>query len=131
MRNDNLGLIALSVKTPKKVSASGGSVSGIADAPGLQDALDGKAPAYIHGSTYFTVPSTSGYEWTETVAAAGIASGQKILISLGAHSDSDENTAEMLDISCIEAIAGTDQITISASFRERTAGIIRFNYMAV
>lgn len=83
------------------------------------------------GVVTITVPYPGAYEWSETVAAVGVVNTQRVLVSLGSHADSDENSAELLDVSAIEASAGTDQITVTASFSTRTQGAIKLNYMAI
>jgi len=90
----------------------------------LESALDS-------GVVTITVPYPGAYEWSETVTATGVTSSQRVLISMGSHVDSDENSAELLDVAAIEALAGTDQITVTASFSTLTQGAIKLNYMAI
>lgn len=90
----------------------------------LESALD-------TGVVTITVPYPGAYEWSETVAAVGVVNTQRVLVSLGSHADSDENSAELLDVAAIEASTGTDQITITASFSTLTQGAIKLNYMAI
>jgi hypothetical protein len=85
----------------------------------------------VSGTATITVPYTGAYEWSETVAASGVTGSQRVIVSLAPHADSDENSAEMLDISAMEATAGTDQISFTASFLSKTAGPIKINYMAI
>lgn len=90
----------------------------------LESALDS-------GVVTITVPYPGAYEWTETVTATGVTSSQRVLMSIGSHVDADENSAELLDVAAIEALAGTDQITVTASFSTLTQGAIKLNYMAI
>ena len=78
-----------------------------------------------------TITLTSGvYEWIETVAATGVTAAHKIVISSGAYSDADENSAEMLAIQCLSGLAGTNQIIVTAAFEERTSGPIKLSWSA-
>ncbi len=83
------------------------------------------------GVATITVPAPGRLEWSETAAVAGVSAGQKVLVSLGAHLDSDENSAELLDVAGLEAVAGTDSITFTASFDSMTSGAINLHYMAL
>ena len=89
-------------------------------------------PGYrpLSGAVAVTVPQPGRMEWQETVTATGVTAAHRVLLSVGAHADSDENSAELLDVSAMEATAGTNQIAVSMSFAAMTAGVIRLNYLA-
>lgn len=86
--------------------------------------------ALLSGAVAVTVPQPGRMEWQETVSATGVTAAHRVLLSVGAHADSDENSAEMLDVSAMEATAGTNQIAVAMSFAAMTAGVIRLNYLA-
>jgi hypothetical protein len=70
------------------------------------------------------------YEHSETVAAIGVTSASRVMIGLAPTLDSDENTAELLDLASCAATPGTDTITITATFLQPVAGPIKFNWSA-
>ena len=70
------------------------------------------------------------FEWVESFAAAGVTSAFKVFVDLAATLDTDENTAELLNISAISAVAGAGQITVTAAFPEPTSGPILLNWSA-
>lgn len=86
--------------------------------------------ALVSGAVAVTVPQPGRMEWQETVSATGVTAAHRVLLSVGAHADSDENSAELLDVSAMEATAGTNQIAVAMSFAAMTAGVIRLNYLA-
>ncbi len=73
-----------------------------------------------------TLPDDRGVlEWSETIAAVGVAASDAIFAIFAPGADADENTADMLDPSGQPVVvAGTDQITVSVAFREPTSGPI-------
>lgn len=102
----------------------------VADLVARVEALEALGGAEIlTGSLVVTVPA-GHLEHTETVAAPEVQAGMGITLSLAAHDDDDENTAEMLGISAMGAAAGDGSITITIAFTEPTTGEIRFNYLA-
>lgn len=89
------------------------------------------AGAVVSGQIVVTVPAPGRLEHSETVAAASVTGAHRLLLSLGAHDDADENSAEMLSIDAMEGAAGAGTITAMLAFAERTSGPIRLNYLAV
>lgn len=88
--------------------------------------------ALLSGTVTITPTVGRGvYEWTETVTATGIVPANKIMLSVSDHTDTDENSAEMLNISSMEGLAGTNQITVTVSFTDATAGAIKLNYIGI
>lgn len=85
----------------------------------------------IKGTLTITVPYPGTISHTEEVSVPSVLSTHKVFISLGEHTDSDENHESGLSVMSVGAKAGTGTITVSVSFGERTAGPIKFNYMAV
>jgi hypothetical protein len=95
------------------------------------DSLSGAASG-LAGVATITPPNTNGgvYEWGETVAAAGVTAASKILLSLAATVDSDENDPEFLNIASMQGTARTGQITFNLTFNEPTSGPILINWSA-
>jgi hypothetical protein len=90
------------------------------------------APIGDSGAATITVSTLGGaFEWSQTVAAVGMTPDRQILLGLAATTDEDENCAEMLDMECFEAIAGTDELTINAAFSRPTSGPVKFNWSAL
>ena len=70
-------------------------------------------------------------EWTETVAAVGVAPAHTIFLAVAAHNDDDENHESMLSFVMMAATAGTDEITVTLSSTDLMVGPVKFNWMAV
>lgn len=85
----------------------------------------------VGGVAVVTVPYPGMFEWEETVAAIGVIATNKVFLAISHHDDGDENHEAGLAISSIGAQAGTDTITISMAFAEKTAGPIKLNYMVI
>lgn len=81
----------------------------------------------LSGTATIDLPDGRGrIEHSETVAAVGIVPGNTVVAFFAAGLDDDENNAEMLDPNCNPvALAGTDEITITATFREPTSGPVK------
>lgn len=88
--------------------------------------LTGVPPA---GEVVATVPANS-FEHSQTIAAPGLLASHRVSLSVAHHSDSDENSEEMLSITCMSATAGADTLTVYLSFTEPHSGPIRLNYQA-
>ena len=84
----------------------------------------------ITGTTSITLTAPV-LETSVSFAATGVAPTNNVIPSLASHSDSDENTAEMLDIQSMSATAGTNTITVDMAFNEPTVGTIKLNYMVI
>lgn len=78
-----------------------------------------------------TVPRTRGgrFEHTETVADADVSVSSVLSAYLAPHSDTDENSAEMLSLQTLTATAGTSSVTFNLTFSRKEAGIIKLNYL--
>lgn len=96
-----------------------------------QIAVPGGGGGLVSGQIVVTVPAPGRIEHIETLAAASVTGSMRILLSVGPHADTDENTAEMLSIDAMEGLPGTGTITATLAFSEPTAGPIRLNYLAV
>lgn len=83
----------------------------------------------LSGTATVTVPNNA-WEWSQTVAAAGVSVSNTIVAALGAHVDADENSAELLDIAGLSGTAGTGQITFDIAFAAPTAGAVKIAWMA-
>jgi hypothetical protein len=93
-------------------------------------AATGGGGSAISGTATATVAANS-FEHTETLAAVGITSGMKVIISLAPTDDTDENEPELLSIEAMSGEAGTDQVIVTLSFAEATSGAIKLNYLGV
>lgn len=103
----------------------------IANVTGLQTALDSKS-SVVSGTATVTISTVGGkLEHEETVSASGVTGSMRIVPSLAATTDSDENTAELLDLMALDAVPGTNQISFRLAFGTPTAGPIKLNYMAI
>ena len=51
-------------------------------------------------------------------------------VSLAPSLDADENSPELLDLVTLWAEAGTDQITLNATFSDPTSGAVKINWSA-
>lgn len=100
--------------------------TGATGATGPQGPAGPAGPSGLSGSATITLPSGLGvFEWTETVAASGVVPSDRLLILLAPDLDSDENDTEMLGLTTLVGSAGTNQITITASFDSPEAGPIK------
>jgi hypothetical protein len=91
--------------------------------------IDAAAPAPLHGTVALNVPNNA-ISATETLTATGVTPSSVVMICLAPHSDSDENSEELIDLAGVAATPGTDQITVKAAFLTPHAGLIRFNWSA-
>lgn len=123
-----LGLGSAATAGTGDFDAAGAASSAVAAHEAAADPHPGYRP--LSGAVAVTVPQPGRMEWQETVTATGVTTAHRVLLSVGAHADSDENSAELLDVSAMEATAGTNQIAVSMSFAAMTAGVIRLNYLA-
>lgn len=86
-------------------------------------------PAPLHGTVALTVPNNA-IEATETLTATGVTASDVVILTVAPHSDSDENSVDLIDLAAVSATPGTNQITVTASFLTPHAGIVRFNWSA-
>jgi hypothetical protein len=117
-----------------QVSADAAGVVAAAAQVDADDALAQLAALVLPlaGSLVVTVPGPAGqFEHAETLAAVGVTASHRVLLALAAHSDSDENNEQALDMRGLAGEAGTDTITVRLAFGSLTSGPIRINYMAV
>jgi hypothetical protein len=94
----------------------------------------GSGTTVINGTATVTVNSSlpqGAFEWSEAVVATGVTATSKVWISLGATTDDDENTPELLDIVTMSAIPSTDSLLITLTFEELTEGPIKLNWSAI
>jgi hypothetical protein len=78
-----------------------------------------------------TVPGPQGVlEHTETVAAIGMTPGQNVELMLRPGADSDENTAETVDLVAMAGTAGIDQFVLVMAFAAPTSGPVLLNHRA-
>ena len=69
-------------------------------------------------------------EASTVIAAPGVLPTSLITVSLAPSVDADENSPELLDLITLWAEAGTDQITLNATFSEPTSGAVKINWSA-
>lgn len=100
--------------------------------PGPQGAAGsgGGGGSVITGEIIITVPAPGRIEHSQSVAAASITPGMRVLLGVAPHTDADENGAEGLDIQALSAGAGAGVINVTVAFGESTSGPIRLNYIA-
>jgi len=69
-------------------------------------------------------------EASTVIAAPGVLPASIVMVSLAPSLDADENSAELLDLVTLWAEAGTDQITLNATFSDPTSGAVKINWSA-
>ena len=69
-------------------------------------------------------------EATTVISAPGISPSSIITVSLAPSLDADENSPDLLDLVTLWAEAGTDQITLNATFADPTSGAVKINWSA-
>ena len=75
------------------------------------------------GTATITLPGGAGVlEWTEQLAAAAVAAGNTLLCQLAPGSDADENTADMIDLVSLSAVAGAGTIEITITLSSPLSG---------
>lgn len=74
--------------------------------------------------------SAAAYELEQTITATGVTGLSRVFLSLQSGSDADENTSDMLDLVALSGAPATDQITITATFREPTSGPVLIYWSA-
>lgn len=105
--------------------------SGLITSTNVQAAILEAATTSLSGSATITITRQDGaFEWEETVAATGVTPSSKIMLSLAATTNDDENTPELLDINVLAGVPGTNQITVTASFITPNSGPIKLNWSA-
>ena len=81
------------------------------------------------GTGVLTVADNS-LEASTIIAAPGVAPTSIITVTLAPSFDADENSPELLDLVTLWAEAGTDQITLNATFSDPTSGAVKINWSA-
>lgn len=69
-------------------------------------------------------------EASTVISAPGVAPTSIITVALSPSLDADENSPELLDLVTLWAEAGTDQITLNATFADPTSGAVKINWSA-
>ena len=69
-------------------------------------------------------------EASTIISAPGVAHTSIITVALAPSLDADENSPELLDLVTLWAEAGTDQITLNATFSDPTSGPVKINWSA-
>ena len=88
--------------------------------------------ATASGAATITLPQGSGtLEWTEQVAAAGITADQVIFCQLAPGADANENTADMIDLITLVAVAGVDTITFTLTLSSPLSGPVLINWKVI
>ena len=81
------------------------------------------------GTGVLTV-ADNALEASSVVSAPGVATTSIITVCLAPSLDADENSAELLDLVTLWAEAGTDQISLNATFSDPTSGAVKINWSA-
>lgn len=89
----------------------------------------GGGGSVLSGDATLTL-STNKYEHEETVAAVGVTGSNRVNVWLAPTTDSDENDADTLTVTGMQAAPGTDQITVRVGFRDPTHGPIKIQWSA-
>jgi hypothetical protein len=75
-----------------------------------------------------TLPNARGvFEHEEAVAVPGVTVGQRVMVSLAASDDTDENDPALLDCLSLAGRAGADVVTLHLAFGQLTAGPVKLN----
>ena len=69
-------------------------------------------------------------EASTVIAAPGVLPASIVMVSLATTPDADENSPELLDLVTLWGEAGTDQITLNATFSDPTSGAVKINWSA-
>lgn len=75
--------------------------------------------------------TANGIETVQTVSAPGALPSMRLIAALAPTTPDDENEAEMLDVASLAAVAGTDQVTITATWGGPTSGPVKIVWGAV
>lgn len=82
--------------------------------------------------TQITVPSWIKNYWviehSQVISVIGVVPTDVVQVMLATHLDTDENNEQWLSIISLNAIAGTDEITVNIEFSELTTWIIKLLY---
>jgi hypothetical protein len=117
-------------RQPRAIEATSGD--GTPGATGSQGPAGPTGPAGPSGpSGVVTIVVSRAFEWTGVVSAPGLFSDDLVALSVGAHDDTDENDAEMLDIRAMSAKASAGSMQVSIAFGELTHGPVKINWSAV
>ena len=81
------------------------------------------------GTGVLTV-ADNALEALSVIAAPGVLPASIVMVSLAPSLDADENSPELLDLVTLWAEAGTDQITLNATFSDPTSGAVKINWSA-
>ena len=76
------------------------------------------------------IVADNALEASTVIAAPGVLPASIVTVSLAPSLDADENSAELLDLVTLWAEAGTDQITLNATFSDPTSGAVKINWSA-
>jgi hypothetical protein len=72
----------------------------------------------------------NAFEASTVVSAPGVTPTSILTVSLAPALDADENSPDLLDLVTLWAEAGTDQITLYATFSDPTSGAVKINWSA-
>jgi len=96
----------------------------------VQTVGDTRYEAIHPGGTGTLTLSSARLEHEEAITASGVTAGMRVNVFLQAGTDSDENTADMIDLVSLAGTAGSGTITVSANFSQPTSGPILINWSA-
>jgi hypothetical protein len=115
----------------QQVAWSNAGLSG-ADAIGaaVESYIADNPVSVLSGASTLTL-ATPRREHSETVAAVGVTTLNRVVVDLAPADDANENDPEMTDLVSLSARAGTDTITFTVCFSELTSGPINLIWSAV
>lgn len=88
--------------------------------------------ATLSGQSTITIPNGAGQlEWTEQVAAAGVLAINTLLCHLAPGADANENTADMIDLVTLSAVAALDTITFTITLSTPLSGPVLINWKVI
>ena len=81
-------------------------------------------------STGVVTVANNALEASTVIAAQGVLPASIVTVALAPSLYADKNCAELLDFVTLWAEAGTDQITLNATFSDPTSGPVKINWSA-
>jgi hypothetical protein len=92
--------------------------------------IPGRPDLPFGGTAVLTLP-TARLEHVQTIAAPGVLPGRVVVLAAAPGTDADETPAEMLDLRLLSGEAGTDLITVTATFDVPTVGAVAIIWSAI
>lgn len=129
-----LNFSSIPIRRPQEVGArpEGLTTTDLASLTDRVAALEAAPSAgVLKGDAVVTIPGPSGaLYWEETVPALDVTPASRVFVTLAPALDADENCPELLDLGSVAGLAGTDEITIMATFAQAATGPIKLHWSA-